>query len=73
MKLVQNWAMCEKYRRERIAPIKGTEFPDRPWSRVGVDFFHHRDKHNPLAVDYVSRDVELCRLSKNLICSQNIL
>ena len=29
-KVVQNCAACEKYRRERIEPMKGTEFPDRP-------------------------------------------
>ena len=46
-KVVQNCAMCEKYRRERIEPVKGTEFPDRPWSRVGVDFFQHKDKTLP--------------------------
>ena len=28
-KVMQNCAMCEKYRRERIEPMKGTEFPDR--------------------------------------------
>ena len=57
--VVQNCAMCEKYRRERIEPMKGTEFPDRPWSRVGVDVFQHKDKHYLLAVDYFSRDVEI--------------
>ena len=44
-KTVQNCATCEKYRRERIEPMKGTEFPDRSWSRVGADIFQHKDKH----------------------------
>ena len=43
-KVVQNSATCEKYRRERIEPMKGTEFPDRPLSRVAIDFFQHEDK-----------------------------
>ena len=71
--VVQNCAMCEKYRRERIEPMKGTEFPDRPWSRVGVDFFQHKDKHYLLAVDYFSRDVEICRVSKDVNSAQTIL
>ena len=72
-KVVQNCATCEKYRRERIEPMKGTEFPDRPWSRVGVDFFQHKDKHYLLAVDYFSRDVEICLVSKDMNSSQTIL
>ena len=72
-KVVQNCAMCEKYRRERIEPMKSTEFPDRPSSKVGVDFFQHKDKHYLLAVDYFSRDVEICLVSKNVNSSQTIL
>ena len=72
-RVVQNCAMCEKYRRERIEPIKGTEFPERPWSRVGVDFFQHKDKHYLLAVDYFSRDVEISQVSKNVNSAQTIL
>ena len=45
-KIVQNCATCEKYHRERIEPMKGTEFPDRPWSRVGVDFFRFSTRIN---------------------------
>ena len=53
--------------------MKGTEFPDRPWSRVGVDFFQHKDKHYLVAVDYFSRDVEICLVSKDVNSSQTIL
>ena len=53
--------------------MKGTEFPDRPWSRVGVDFFQHKDKYYLLAVDYFSRDVEICLVSKDVNSSQTIL
>ena len=72
-RVVRNCAMCEKYRRERIEPMKGTEFPERPWSRVGVDFFQHKDKHYLLAVDYFSRDVEISQVSKNVNSAQTIL
>ena len=70
---MQNCATCGKYRRERIDAMKGTEFPDRPWSRDGVDFFQHKDKHYLLAVDYFSRDVEICLLSKDVNSSQTIV
>lgn len=72
-RVVRNCAMCEKYRRERIEPMKGTEFPERPWSRVGVDFFQHKDKHYLLAVDYFSRDVEISQVSRNVNSAQTIL
>ena len=72
-RVVRNCAMCEKYRRERIEPMKGTEFPEWPWSRVGVDFFQHKDKHYLLAVDYFSRDLEISQVSKNVNTAQTIL
>ena len=72
-RVVRNCAMCEKYRRERIEPMKGTEFSERPWSRVGIDFFQHKDKHYLLAVDYCSRDIEISQVSKNVNSAQTIL
>ena len=65
--------MCEKFRKERIEPMKGTEFPDRPWARVGVDFFQHKDKQYLLAVDYFSRDVEICLVPKNVNTAQTVV
>ena len=61
--IVANCPPCQKYRKERIEPMKGTEFPSRAWSHVGVDFFQLGNKHYLLAVDYFSRDIELCRVS----------
>ena len=49
--------------------MKGTEFPEDH----GVDFFQHKDKHYLLAVDYFSRDVEICQVSKNANSAQAIL
>ena len=71
--VVRNCAICEKYRRERVEPMKGTAFPDRPWARVGVDFFQHKDKHYLIAVDYFSRDVEICSVPKTVSTAQTIL
>lgn len=64
--------MCEKFRKERIEPVKGTEFPDRPRARVGVYLFQHEDKHYLLAVDYFSRDVDICLVSKNVNTAQTV-
>ena len=65
-KMVQSCHECQKFRRRRIEPMKGTEYPVRPWSRVGVDFFEHKQKMYLLAVDYYSRDVEVCIVSRTV-------
>ena len=57
-RVVRNCAMCKKYRRERIEPMKGTEFPERPWSRVGLDFFQHKDKHYLLIREMLPRSLQ---------------
>ena len=43
-KVVQNCTTCKKYRRERIEPMKGAEYPSRPWKRV-VDFSPTKGLH----------------------------
>lgn len=48
--------MHEKYLKELVEPMKGTEFPDRPWSRDGAEFFDHRGQLYLIVVDYVSGD-----------------
>ena len=53
-KMVKNCAICEQYRKDRIEPMKGTEFPHRLWSRVGADFFTHKGHTYLLTVDYYS-------------------
>ena len=72
-KVALTCATCENYRKERIEPMKGTEFPDRPWARVGVDFFQHKDKNYLIAVDYFSRDVEISQVPRNVNATQAIL
>ena len=49
---------CEKYRKERTEPMRGTKFTDHSWSRVGADFFQHVGQVYLLVVDYYSCDVE---------------
>ena len=67
--MVRECPMCEKYRKERIEPMRGTEFPDRPWSRIGADF----SQHEGLFVDYYSRDVEISSVSKHVNTIETIL
>ena len=72
-RMVRECPMCEKYRKERIEPMRGTEFPDHPWSRVGADFFQHEGKVYLLVVDYYSRDVEISTVSKHVNTIDTIL
>ena len=50
--------------------MKGTELPQRPWSQVGVDFFVHKEHTYLLAIDYYSRDVEICVVTKKVDTSE---
>lgn len=64
--MIQSCGLCQKYKRERVEPMKGTPFPERPWSRVGADFFFHKGHTYLLVVDYYSCDVEICLVSKKV-------
>ena len=52
--------------------MKGTEFPERPWSQVGADFFFHKGSTYLLMIDYYSRDVEICQLTKKVDTGETI-
>ena len=56
----------ENYRRDRMEPLKGTDFPLRTWSRVGADFFMHKGHVYLLTIDYYSRYVEIGIVAKNV-------
>ena len=71
-KVVQNCATCEKYRKERIEPMKENEFPDRSCARVDVDIFQHKDKNCIIAVGYFSKVVKISKLSRNVNAAQAI-
>ena len=53
--------------------MRGTELPDRPYSRVVADFFQHEWKAYLLIVDYYSRDVEISAVSKHVNTIKTIL
>ena len=69
---IRNCAVCEKRRRDKVEPMKGTEFPERPWARVGADFFYHKGTNYLVAVDYYSRDVEISRVPKAVDAKETI-
>ena len=71
-RMVRNCTTCEKYRKQRIEPMIGTEFPDRPWSRVAADFFQYDGKVYLLIVDYYSRDIEVYKVTRNVTSSDTI-
>ena len=50
--------------------MKGTEFPERPWSRVGADFFFHKGSSYLLMIDYYSR--EICQVTKKVDTGETI-
>jgi len=58
-------AVCAQSRPEPKEPLISTTFPDRPWSRVGIDVMIFQGKTFLVAVDYYSRWTEL-RLLDNL-------
>ncbi|XP_014668932.1 PREDICTED: uncharacterized protein K02A2.6-like [Priapulus caudatus] len=71
--MVRNCNLCSKYRKKTIEPMRGTAFPKRPWSRVGADFFNHKGHMYLLVIDYFSRDVEICLVSKSVNTSETVL
>lgn len=52
--------------------MKGTEFPDRPWSSIAADFFQYEGKVYLLLVDYYSRDVEIYTVTKKVTAAETV-
>jgi hypothetical protein len=55
---------CAVHRPERKEPLLPSSFPERPWSRLGMDLFDLKGKTFLVVVDYYSRWVELRPLKK---------
>ena len=54
-------------------PFKGTEFSDRPWSRIADNFFQHKGMCCLLVMDYYSRDIKIHKVTKNVTLNDMIL
>ena len=53
-----------------MEPMKETSFPDRPWSKIAADAFHHNGKLFLLAIDFYSRAVEIVLVSNKLTAAE---
>lgn len=61
--LVQNCKTCIKERSNPTEPLITTDFPERPWQRLGADLFALKAKTYLRLVDYYLRYVEIAHLS----------
>lgn len=66
MYTASEWSRAATCAKERINPreqLLPTEFPDRPWAKVGADLFQWNDNHYLLVVDYFSHFIEVAKLA----------
>uniref|UniRef100_A0A1A7X3E1 Gypsy retrotransposon integrase-like protein 1 n=1 Tax=Iconisemion striatum TaxID=60296 RepID=A0A1A7X3E1_9TELE len=61
--LVKNCTTCIKERPNPVEPLMPSEFPERPWEKVGADLFTFNNCSYLLLVDYYSRYVEIAKLT----------
>ena len=60
---IENCNFCQEHRRNnKKEPLKPTQLPKLPWTKIGVDLFHHEGKNYLLSVDYFSRWIEIPQL-----------
>ena len=67
--LISRCNICLKYRPDRAEPMMASELPDRPWQKVGSDFFYFRGQTYLLVVDYFSRFIEIAKLTSTTALS----
>ncbi len=56
--------VCAKHQKDQAEPLVYTEFPDRPWQKLGTDLFEYNGKPYLLYVDYFSRYPEINPLTR---------
>ncbi|XP_060064739.1 uncharacterized protein K02A2.6-like [Ylistrum balloti] len=61
--IVKTCPSCLKHRIERPEPLMPTDFPDRPWQKLGSDLFYWKGVNYLLVIDYFSRYIEIAKLS----------
>ena len=62
--MVKSCRVCAGYKVNTPEPLDTTEFPERPWQLVGIDFFHTKTCDYILIVDYFSRFIEVADMSR---------
>ncbi|XP_033733605.1 uncharacterized protein K02A2.6-like [Pecten maximus] len=53
--IVRNCTVCVKQKTDHAEPLRPTDFPKRPWQKVGTDLFQIKNANYLLVVDYFSR------------------
>lgn len=62
--MVRNCEMCRKHSNVIKEPLMRSDFPQRPWERIGSDLFFLKKEWYVLLVDYYSRYIEIARLEE---------
>lgn len=62
-KMVLKCRTCLQERRSHSEPLMSSDWPERPWEKLGADLFELEGKTYLLVVDYLSRYVEIALLS----------
>lgn len=57
--MVNKCQTCSRLRPDIKETLLPSDFPDRPWSRVGIDLFDPHGKKYVIVVDYLSRWAEI--------------
>ncbi|XP_027869193.1 uncharacterized protein K02A2.6-like [Xiphophorus couchianus] len=61
--LVLKCHTCNREKENPTEPLMPSQYPDRPWQKLGADLFTLQGKNYILVVDYASRFVEIAQLS----------
>jgi transposase InsO family protein len=64
--MIKRCQVCIPEATVRHEPLRPSEFPERPWQKVGMDLLHCDGYWYLLVTDYFSRYPEIARLSKDL-------
>lgn len=62
--MIQKCFACAKNRPSIKEPLIPSSTPDRPWSRLGIDFLEFKNKTYLIVVDYYSRWIEFRQIKK---------